>query len=104
MLACEMSLETEVSNMTYDMKKINRKILSFFMSDLNSRTLFPTATVKICEPSSFDTQSSMTLCFGDTDDGEFPILLMYFFMPSRVERFGTESRPEIICIYYEVDW
>ena len=55
--------------------------------------MFPTATVKMCEPSSFDTQSSMTLCFGDTGDGELPILLMYRFMPSRVERLGTERRP-----------
>lgn len=72
MLAWEMSLETAVKRMT----------------------LFPTATVRMCEPSSLETQSSMTLCFGETEEGALPILLMYFFTPSKVERLGTETKPK----------
>ena len=44
-------------------------------------------------PSSFEAQSSITVCFGATALGEFPIALMYFFTPSNVDKLGTDIKP-----------
>ena len=66
-------------------------------TDVFALTLFPTATVRMWDPSSLDTQSNMTLCLGDTEEGEFPILLMYFFTPSKVDKLGTETKPGSRC-------
>jgi hypothetical protein len=45
-------------------------------------------------PSSLDTQSSMTVCFGAIADGVFPISVMYFLTPSKVDKLGTEVSPK----------
>lgn len=47
------------------------------------------------DPSSLETQSSMTCCLGATGDGELPISAMYFLTPSIVARLGTDSRPKL---------
>ena len=49
--------------------------------------------VSTCVPSSFEAQSSITVCFGATALGEFPIALMYFFTPSKVDKLGTDIKP-----------
>ena len=56
-------------------------------------TLFPTVTVRIWLPSSFETQSNITIRFGAAVLGVFPILLMYLLTPSKVDILGTEVRP-----------
>ena len=56
-------------------------------------TLFPTVTVRIWLPSSFETQSNITIRFGAAVLGAFPILLMYLLTPSKVDILGTEVRP-----------
>ena len=61
-----------------------------------SLTLLPTVIVSKWVPSSFETQSSITVCFGAIADGVLPISLMYFLTPSNVERLGTEVRPEML--------
>jgi len=69
-------------------------------------TLFPTVMVSKCVPSSFETQSNMTVCLGAIADGAFPISLMYFLTPSKVDRLGTDVRPkmkpEIVIQLYEL--
>jgi hypothetical protein len=57
-------------------------------------TLFPTVIVKRCVPSSFETQSSMTVCLGAMAEGVLPISLMYFLTPSNVDKLGTEVKPK----------
>ena len=57
-------------------------------------TLFPTVMVSKWVPSSLETQSSMTVCFGAMADGELPISLMYFLTPSNVDRLGTDVKPK----------
>ena len=67
------------------------------LADLKKRkkgcTLFPTVIVSTCVPSSFEAQSSITVCLGATALGEFPIALMYFFTPSNVDKLGTDIKP-----------
>jgi len=43
---------------------------------VRKRTLLPAATVRMCEPSSLLTQSSITACLGAEDEGALPIRLM----------------------------
>ena len=53
----------------------------------------PTVIVKICEPSSLDAQSSITVCLGAMALGVFPTALIYFFTPSNVDKLGTDIKP-----------
>ena len=57
-------------------------------------TLFPTVTVRIWLPSSFETQSNITIRFGAAVLGAFPILFIYLLTPSKVDILGTELKPK----------
>ena len=59
--------------------------------------LFPTVIVKIWVPSSFEAQSSITVCFGAMALGALPMALMYFLTPSSVDKLGTDIKPVKLC-------
>ena len=56
-------------------------------------TLFPTVMVKIWDPSSFDAQSNITVCFGAISLGVLPTAFIYFLTPSNVDKLGTDIKP-----------